>query len=628
MTGPAVETAVWRQVHWITIHVEPDDGGTVAPISPDGGWWVHGDNLSLTAVANGDSGYGFTGWTGDTASSANPLYMVITEPVALTAQFEKGDVSVKTDPPGLAFVADGDTFTAPRTFFWKPGEQHTLRLPDNQNTDSGIRYVFDRWQDTAGNTRTVIIPEDPVTYTALFNPEYYLDVASDYAEESIAGGLKWYAPGDTAHVRIDSLTAGAGGIRHRFSGWTGSVQGEHCDIQIVMNGPVCQEALWEMQYELKASATPAYGGSVRVVPAASWFDSGAGTELHAEPRDTNFTFDGWSGDASGTANPVSLVMDEPKTVFARFTTSFVYPPVVAGIPDLTINEDQVLNLPYDILSMYVSDLNDPLDSLDFNLLDTPEFQIQQDRAARMVKLIPEPNWFGTAEVILNATDPWLLSDCDTFVVTVQKAADPPEPFALIAPEDSASVPASDPRVDFIWHRSINVDPGDAIRYEFLLGPDSTFLSVGSVCIEIGPDTTISINTNSITSRMYWAVNAKDLDGYVVRSRARIIEPCCTLTESAPGLPRAFTLKSNYPNPFNGGTRIPFDVPARGHVLMTVYDIRGREVGLLLDETLGPGTHIVSWQARDDFGNTLPSGAYIVRIRYQDAVYQLKMLYIQ
>lgn len=66
--------------------------------------------------------------------------------------------------------------------------------------------------------------------------------------------------------------------------------------------------------------------------------------------------------------------------------------------------------------------------------------------------------------------------------------------------------------------------------------------------------------------------------------------------------------SNYPNPFNGRTTLQLEIQAEGRFKLTVFDIQGREVRLLLDEWLSVGTQEVPFDAQD-----LPSGTYLYRL---------------
>ena len=74
------------------------------------------------------------------------------------------------------------------------------------------------------------------------------------------------------------------------------------------------------------------------------------------------------------------------------------------------------------------------------------------------------------------------------------------------------------------------------------------------------------------------------------------------------VPQAATLAQNYPNPFHGATTIPFAVTEPAPTTLVVYDLLGREVARLVDETLAPG----SYEARFD-GADLASGVYLYRL---------------
>ncbi len=89
------------------------------------------------------------------------------------------------------------------------------------------------------------------------------------------------------------------------------------------------------------------------------------------------------------------------------------------------------------------------------------------------------------------------------------------------------------------------------------------------------------------------------------------------------LPKSYILTQNYPNPFNAATTIDFALPKPEHVTITVYDILGRRVEALVDETLPAGNHQALWQA-DDYA----SGMYFYRMEAGDLTLSRKMLLIK
>lgn len=74
------------------------------------------------------------------------------------------------------------------------------------------------------------------------------------------------------------------------------------------------------------------------------------------------------------------------------------------------------------------------------------------------------------------------------------------------------------------------------------------------------------------------------------------------------IPMSYTLYQNYPNPFNPASTIKFDIPKTGLARLVVYDVLGREVGLLLNEIKTPGTYSLNFDA-----SNLPSGVYFYRL---------------
>jgi photosystem II stability/assembly factor-like uncharacterized protein len=75
----------------------------------------------------------------------------------------------------------------------------------------------------------------------------------------------------------------------------------------------------------------------------------------------------------------------------------------------------------------------------------------------------------------------------------------------------------------------------------------------------------------------------------------------------------FQIRSNYPNPFNQVTRIPFRLTNRKQVRVTVFDLLGKEVITLIDGVLEPGSYEVVWDGKNRKGGDLPSGIYVCTI---------------
>ncbi len=70
---------------------------------------------------------------------------------------------------------------------------------------------------------------------------------------------------------------------------------------------------------------------------------------------------------------------------------------------------------------------------------------------------------------------------------------------------------------------------------------------------------------------------------------------------------------NYPNPFTSQTTISFRLTRPGMVSLSIYDLSGRHIALLVNEMRQAGTHAVEWDGTDDAGRQVSSGVYICKL---------------
>ena len=75
----------------------------------------------------------------------------------------------------------------------------------------------------------------------------------------------------------------------------------------------------------------------------------------------------------------------------------------------------------------------------------------------------------------------------------------------------------------------------------------------------------------------------------------------------------FRILPNYPNPFNPGTTIRFYLPYRARVTINIFNVLGQKINAIFNDELEPGIQEIPWNARDEWGDLLPSGIYFYRI---------------
>jgi len=94
------------------------------------------------------------------------------------------------------------------------------------------------------------------------------------------------------------------------------------------------------------------------------------------------------------------------------------------------------------------------------------------------------------------------------------------------------------------------------------------------------------------------------------------------------LPTEFTLKQNYPNPFNPTTQLNYDLPEQANVTLIVYDMLGREVTALVNQTQKAGYKSVQWDATDQYGKSVSAGMYFYQIKANDYIQTRKMILLK
>ena len=245
--------------HILEIFINPEGAGHVV-IDPEKEGYDDGDIVNLRAVANG--GYSFSRWSDGLTSTSNPVNIYMFKSRSITANFSGGGggetVSTPNTPSGPSTGDVGEVLT-----YSTGGSVSSL--------GHDVEYQFD-WGDGTksswnGSTRT----------TNYGSPGTYQVKARARCQ---------------AHTDI-------------VSGWSNS-------REVTISGTA-------ETYTLTVQVDPGGSGTVDVSPDKASYEYNEEVELTAiaEP---GFQFDSWSGDLTGNTNPVTINMQQNRTVTANFTS--------------------------------------------------------------------------------------------------------------------------------------------------------------------------------------------------------------------------------------------------------------------------------------------------------------------
>ena len=206
-----------------------------------------------------------------------------------------------------------------------------------------------------------------------------------------------------------------------------------------------------------------------------------------------------------------------------------------------------------------------------------------------------------------------------------------------------------PNGDTSWVRKYN-GPGNNLDWPYKLAIDrqcNVYVTGGSFGLSGNFDYyTISYDTlgNVIWSNRYnGSANSSDIAQYVALDNAQNLYVTGSAVETGTGnnivtikysknvgiqnisenIPSDYKLYQNYPNPFNPSTTIKFALPKTMFVKMTVYDITGRELEVLVNERVQAGAYLTTWN-----GERFSSGVYFYKIQTEDFIQTKLMLLIK
>ncbi len=243
--------------------------------------------------------------------------------LALFGACADGASSYKLD---LAVDGAGTIDPAPGTRLYAPGANVSVTA----TAASGA--TFTGWSGNAtgtSNPLSVAMDSDKAL-TAHFSggsatTTYTLTLASSGAGSTTpAAGAHSYSSGATVSVTA-TATSGA-----TFTGWSGDATGTSNPVSVVMSSDKALTAHFsegdDTTYTLTLTSTG--NGSTAPAAGAHSYSPGATVSVTATPT-SGATFTGWSGDAAGTDNPISVAMTSNKSLTAQFSTST---PVKSGLP--------------------------------------------------------------------------------------------------------------------------------------------------------------------------------------------------------------------------------------------------------------------------------------------------------
>jgi hypothetical protein len=174
-------------------------------------------------------------------------------------------------------------------------------------------------------------------------------------------------------------------------------------------------------------------------------------------------------------------------------------------------------------------------------------------------------------------------------------------------------------IQLTWEESLE---DDFKYYEIYRSETAGFVPTPSDIIATTIDYTYNDNSVMNDIKYYYVVTAVDFSNNISGFSN---EASATLTDVGfeNGTPTEYALNQNYPNPFNPSTMIKFAIPEVSNVRLTVFDITGQEIAVLVDREMSAGYYNFTWNA-----SSVASGIYFYRLESGSFIQTHKMLLLK
>ncbi len=483
-------------------------------------------------------------------------------------------------------------------------------------------YHFTNWSgdlSSLANSVTVIMNANKIITANFAINTYTLTVTTENGTVTKNPNLTAYDSNTTVKLRAIPATG------YHFTNWSGDLSDSTNPVNVTMNANRNVIAKFAINtYTLTVNAT---NGTVTKNPNRATYDSNSVVMLKVIPT-TGYFFIGWSGDLSGSTNPVYLKMDANKNVTANFIFHWgdINLDDEINVIDLIIAADYVtgkripegINIFLADVNKWESDSLNPTGDGKINILDLIGLENiflnnAYPNGHLLAKVTVVAAYGGLSKATSNVDARLTFNISKTGIVIRLKN----------------TVAFKGMQVDF---QNISTKPGDVTssfglgfakldgnvlrtlvydRTGAVLAPGEHLMIIIPVKID-SPSTVIAQNLLVADS------NNQKLSNVELE----------TTVEAPPLLPTDFALGQNYPNPFNPSTSINVAISQTSQVRITIYNMLGQEVRTLFDGQMEGGVKTINWNGKDQIGRTVASGTYLYRMRAGNFVATKKMVLLK
>ncbi|MDP3582811.1 MAG: InlB B-repeat-containing protein, partial [Ignavibacteria bacterium] len=400
-------------------------------------------------------------------------------------------------------------------------------------------YTFSGWSgDASGsaNPLTVIMTGNKNIIANYSINAYTLTIASVNGSVTKNPDQANYNHGATVQLSASPTTG------FTFTGWSGDANGSSNPLTVIMDGNKNIIANYSIStYSLTISSI---NGTVTKNPDQASYNHGSSVQLTAAPA-TGYTFSGWSGDASGSVNPLTVTIDGNKNIIANYSIK-TYTITITTANGTVTKEPNLANYNHGTLVKLTAT---PSDGYKFLYWLENEITISTSSVLQF-------------EITSNRV----------LVASYEKVNHAPT-FVKFMHDTTINV--HNTQVAFNYQYQASDPDGDVVKFNLDSGPEGATLNVSGL---------FSWIPKVSQAGQQFLVVVTITDGKLSETKISSLNTnpvIVSIEKISDAIPTVYKLYQNYPNPFNPTTKIQYDLPKEGMVRITVYNSLGQEVAALI-----------------------------------------------
>ncbi len=305
MNGPRTVQAVFVAIPFYALQTSVVGGGSIS-VNPPNGPYLSNSVVTLTATAAAN--WAFDHWTGDASGSANPLSVTMNGPRTVQAVFVRTAYLLTATTPGGGGVTVNGQIIAPAT-------PYSVGSVVNLAAAASNGWSFVGWQgDATGTTNPLNLTMD--------QDRSVLGIFGTVVGTNVLGaGTAAFSQTNPVPYGTALTATAVPAPGYYFRLWSGAASGTNSPATVmVTNANPTVGALFAAVPSGKCTLNLVVNGfgTVTVNPQQIYYDQGESVTLTATPTNVATVFAGWSRDATGTQNPLTLVLSTNKVVEADF----------------------------------------------------------------------------------------------------------------------------------------------------------------------------------------------------------------------------------------------------------------------------------------------------------------------